>query len=511
MGELESSCSATPGALKAVRQFHTDMDRLGEPVDARAAIALHNRLSATGDELGRLARRPARLTVQEDFVLDPLAVDPSQYETALDDLAIVTELLAAFDRMHMVRAIVARELVDRFGPGCQVPLVAQAESIVRAVYRTERLLEEQPDAAVGPTDGSVAMLIKVRAAALAALHRTMTPGGGSDVCWRPDDVSELISNIPDRFRSEPASYGLVVQPLGRDLVVNDAYAGHGPMVSRFLQADQVRGGGATARLGARLRTLYGPGAHLLEDIGCYGVSINAHPPILDAAEALDAERWMRLELRHETGTDAVTVVDGATPVRVVALGAQLPEFLPFPVRLATWLSSSGRVLLDIAGQVPRAASAPATVAFPRVRVGHVVVGRRRWYLGADFPRRADSDNDVEYLLALTRWRATNGVPAEVMLKSALDGPTMWETLNAQGPRDRFLELRRQAKPQYVDLSSGVMTRILPRLMDRRPPGYVEEALPSMAGGGHAREWMIEMRRPAGDARFDWRPQLTSAP
>jgi hypothetical protein len=501
-----------------LRQFKSDLDRLGgdeDDEDDRSSrssdrptgrIEVNRNLDKIGDELSRVAQRPAKLMVNEDFVLDPLLVDPGGHRRALDDLTAVTELLWAFDRMHVVRALLAAEIVERFGPGCRIPLARHAETLVRAVYRRERLLSERPDQPVGPADGSLAMLTKVRREAMTALHTGLT--GTDDVSWSPADLRGLVAAVPERFRVDPSSYGVVVQPLGPELVFNDTYAGHGPMVSRFLHADRLRGGTSIARLRARLHALYGPGVRLLEDRGCHALSINAHPPILD--EAVDVEGWKGLRLAHDVDTDAVSIVDGTgVPVKLLALGAQLPELFAYPVRLATWLCSSGRVALDIVGtfhhQHNPADRPAATVAYPRLRVGHVVVSRRRWYPGADFPNRTDAAGDVDSLLALTRWRADNGIPAEVTLKSLFDGPTRWENLSGTESRDRFFELRRHSKPQYVDLASALMTRVLPRLMERRPPGCIEEALPAAAAGGHACEWMVELARPAGRDRFEWAP------
>jgi Lantibiotic dehydratase, N terminus len=509
VGELpESEC---------LGQFRTELDRLDEAGDRVAErIAVSRRLDALGTDLSREARRPAKLTVTEDFVLDPVLVDPGQYRPALDDLAAVTDLLCTFDRMHVVRALVAAALVERFGPGCRVPLVEHAPWLVRAVYRAEAVLAEQPDAPLGPADGSLAMLAKIRHEALAALLPAGLPGdqpdrsGPDEVCWSPADVTDLVAGVPERFRLDPASYGLVVQAHRGDLIVNDTYAGHGPMMSRFLHADRLRGGDSIARLRSRLEALYGPGFRLLEDGGSHSLSINAHPRIL--AEALAPEGWQALRLVHDVATDAVTIVDAeGTPVKVLALGAELPELFPYPVRLATWLCSSGRVVLDVAARLhripegarsPGSGPPPTTVTCPRLRVGRVVLSRRRWYLGRDFPARRDSSGDIDYLLALTRWRARHGVPAEVMLKTLFDGPTNWETLSDTESREQFFEVRRQAKPQYVDLASALMTRILPRLLERRPGGCVEEALPGLADGGHAQEWMVEMARPADAGGFD---------
>jgi len=513
LGLTETAVGAGP-----LRQLQADLARLSTPDDAAGSddtasrgvderIALSHDVETAGDELSRLARRPAKLTVNEDYVLDPLLVDPGAYRGALDDLAAVTGLLAAFDRMHVLRALIASTMVERFGPGCRVSLVEQAESLVRAAYRGELALAEHPEAPLGPVDGSLAMLAKVRREALTALQRDL--GGGDDVTWAPADVTELVAGLPDRFRIDPACYGVVVQTVDNDVVVNDTYAGHGPMFSRFLHADAVRGGDAVRRLAERLQAIYGPGTRLLEDRGCHSLSINAHPPVLD--HHLDPEGWRALHLVHDPDTDAVSIVDGdGAPVKVLALGAQLPELFPYPVRLATWLCSSGRVVLDIPGKLHLSTPAQdATVGYSRLRVGRVIVSRRRWYPGADFPNRADSADDVDYLLALTRWRAAHGVPAEVVLKSLFDGPMAWESLSGAQSRERFFELRRQAKPQYIDMASALMTRVLPRLMERRPAGCVEEALPGLAEGGNAREWMVEMARPSGADRFAWDAGPTS--
>ncbi len=509
--------------VEALRQFRVHLHRLSDAdLTPTGRIGIARRLDAAGDALSRLAGRPAKLAVNEDFVLDPSLVDPEPYRAALDDLGAVAELSSAFDRMHVVRALVAVTLVERFGPGCQVPLVDHAEGLVRAVYQAERRLAEDREASIGPADGSLAMLAKVRGEALTALHQdlatTNSDGGPGCVQWSPRDITALVAGVPDRFRADPASYALVVQAHEGQLIVNDTYAGHGPMVSRFLHASQLRGGNEVVRLRSRLRALYGPDVRLLEDRGHHNISINAHPPVLDDDAGLDAEGWQRLRLAHDIATDTVSIVDAAgAPVKVLALGAQLPELFPYPVRLATWLSSSGRVVLDVPAKLHRRLSPPDgqaaghrdTVGYRRLRVGSVIVSRRRWYPGSDFPTA--TPEGVEYLLALTAWRARNQVPAEVMLKSVFDGPTSWETVADAESHDRFFEIRKRSKPQYVDLASALMARILPRLLERRPPGCVEEALPGLAQGGQAREWMVEVSRPAGRENFDWRPDSVALP
>lgn len=497
---------------QALHQLRVGIDRLGDDTPDRSTeerIAAARDVAETAEELSRLAGRPARLGVNEDFVLDPLLVDPGSHEAALDDLAAVTELLWAFDRMHVVRSLAASVLAARFGSGCRVPLVEHAEWLVNAVYRAERVLAEHPDAPMGDLPSGLPVLLKVRRELVAAWRHDAASSypNPAEVCWSRDQVADLLTGIPEHFGTGPASYGVVVQFHGDDLVLNDAYAGHGPMFSRFLHADHLRGGDATARLRQRLHDLHGPGWRLLEDRAWHGLSINAHPPVLD--EALDPDRWGRLQLCHDRGCDSVSILDGdGAPTKVLALGAQLPELLPYPARLATWLCSSGRVVLDLpqhAGPRGEGRDAAATVSWPRLRVGRVVVSRRRWYPGSDFPARTGARDDVDYLLALTGWRARHDVPAEVLLKAVFDGPVMWDSLKAASSREQFFELRQRSKPQYVDFASALMTRVLPRLLERRPGGFVEEALPGLGAGGHASEWMVDMARPAGADRFSWRP------
>ena len=157
-----------PGQPRPARRRHRGPDARADPYPPPALIA-------QGADLGRRAGRPARLTVHEDYVLDPLLVEPGIHRPALDDLAAVTELLGAFDRMHVVRALVAGAMVERFGPGCRVPLAEHAEALVKMVYRADTS-GGAAGRTLGPPDASLAMLAKIRHEALAALGNDLTTG-----------------------------------------------------------------------------------------------------------------------------------------------------------------------------------------------------------------------------------------------------------------------------------------------------------------------------------------------
>jgi hypothetical protein len=123
------------------------------------------------------------------------------------------------------------------------------------------------------------------------------------------------------------------------------------------------------------------------------------------------------------------------------------------------------------------------------------MSRRRWYGGAEFAAAlAAGPTEQDQLLAVTRWRGRHQIPDEVMLKTTIDndGPM---GIPEQGSQSKA-ELRLQ-KPQYVDLASALSVRVLPRMVQRRGVGYLEEALPRVSDSAHAYEWVVQIDRVAG--------------
>ena len=301
--------------------------------------------------------------------------------------------LGAFDRMHVVRALVAAAMVERFGPGCRVPLVEHAESLVLAVYRRERVLAEDPEATG-------------RAGRRLAGHARQGPPGSPDrprTTWRRDPttpagrlttLAALAAGVPDRFRVDPASYGMVVQPHGADLDLQRHLCRARPHGEPVPPRRPAPGRRRHRPAADPHPALYGPGVRLLEDRGLPQPEHQRPPPILD--EWLDPTGWRGLRLAHDAATDTVSIVDAAgAPVKVLALGAQLPSssrtrsgWPPGCVRRAGWCSTSPGTLHRQRRHPSQVRAGPTTtVGYPRLRVGRVVVSRRRWYPGADFPAR----------------------------------------------------------------------------------------------------------------------------
>ena len=462
-------------------------DRVAELSRLRSALA----------DVSRHAGRPAQILVEEDYVLPPRTVATVAWRDRLNDLAAGVELLSVFDRLHDVRALLSAVFVERFGRGAVVPLAEHAAYLVAEVYRHNGAVDGKVPPGIGPADGSLDELQVLRRHVLDKLYADISRSDTEEVVWSPGHVRALATGLPARFRAAPLAHSVLVQSWNGHLVFNDAYAGHGMLYGRFLGPDRDLGGAALPHLAERLRRQYGTDGHrLVEDLGLHRLNVNAHAPVL--SDGLVPDDWFTFRLAHDPDTDGLTVLDAEErPTRVLTLGAGHPELFPPPVRVATWLVSGGRLMEDLIGgwHSTTGWDGDSSRPCPRLRVGSAVLSRRRWYGGremADAVAAGPAEHDR--LLALTKWRARHCIPAEIVLKTPLDDGYRREAI-ASG-EDAQAHRQRQ-KPQYVDLQSALSVRVLPRLMERRSPGYLEEALPGVGDGPHAAEWVIEIGRPAG--------------
>jgi len=460
-----------------------------------ARVAALGRLSTQGEaRLNAASSRPSRLQVNEDYVLPPVPVSTAGYADALTDLAEVAEFYGLFDRYHEVRALLSAAFVELFGQGGQANLVDCAQSLVRQVGRHESELNARLQAGETPPDPDLARLCGLRADAEAALiARVRDHAGAGCLELDPGWLAGFAAELPDRFRAPAASYAMLVQAAGGELVVNDCYPGHGILAARFLAADRMLGGDAGSRLARRIRELFGAdGQRLLEDRGLHGANINHRAAVIE--DEMSPQAWVGVRLVHDSDTDTLTLVDrDGVVVRPLFLGMKWIELMPAPMRIAMWLVDSGRVLADPIEWAHRtSAGTEPTVGYPRIRAGRVTLQRARWYPGADFPAAPQPGQDPAYLLDINAWRSAHGVPEQIVAKTPV-GRWPQDATQAAG---NYLQGRRREKPQYVDLASALMVRNLPRMVERRGSGYFEEALPAVRNGQHATEWVLELDRPA---------------
>ncbi|MCX4834194.1 lantibiotic dehydratase family protein [Streptomyces sp. NBC_00006] len=467
-------------------------------------------------QLGQLARRPARVTIEEDFVLPPTTVDSSRWRRPLADLGPTVELLSVFDWLHDVRILTTAAFVQRFGPGASVPLAEHAASMVQEISRRAALMAQSYASGdngvldgLGTADGSLQQLFALRRRIIEETQSRITQAvdsGASDVCLTALEAAELTAGLPERIRRDPMSYGVLVQAAGDRLVFNDGLPGHGMLYSRFLDADRSLSGEAIPYLADRLTERYAwDGARVVEERGLHRLNVNAHPHILP--EGMEPDDWFALRLVHDTASDTLRIEDAeGRRTRVLPLGTGHPGLFPPPLSLATSLTTGGRLNNDLLNGwfEARSHDRQHTLVCPRLSVGDVLLSRRRWYGGADLTAALGTGPaEHDRLLALTAWRARHGVPEEVVLKTTfgVDSP---RTLD---PAD-VLPRRLQHKPQYVDLASALSTRVLPKMLDRRATtdesvDYLEEALPSVVEGTHAHEWVVEIgRRPGGPFHYE---------
>lgn len=499
---------ATGGPLERVR---TGLSTVGTaPADERPQA-----LAALGEDLAevsRLARRPAQVTINEDYVLPPSTVDASSWHGRLDDLAAGVELLSVFDWLHDVRVMTTDAFVERFGAGARVPLVEHADHLVDEVSRRTAIavqLTGEPDPGALSAGGrALQQLYALRRDVLERIQAGLTrtgEAGGSELRLAAGEARELAAGLPERFRRDPLSYGVLVQQAGDRLVLNDGLPGHGMLYSRFLDADRRLGGDALPRLGERLTQRYGwDGARVVEDLGLHRLHVNAHPQIL--ADGLRPDDWFALTLAHDPDTDTLGVHDAdGRLLRVLAVGTGHPGLFPAPLSVASCLATGGRLnnyFLDTWH-----AAAPwddrHTRTAARISVGDVVIARRRWYGGAELATALGAGPDeADRLAALTSWRARHDVPEEIVVKTTLTDmpPRSLKAAEAQ-PRTQ------KHKPQYVDLTSSLSTRVLPRMLERRAEDnaldYFEEALPGVVDDTNAAEWVVEIgRRPGGPFAYE---------
>ncbi|AXI76530.1 hypothetical protein [Peterkaempfera bronchialis] len=504
---LADRCPEAAPLLTRLRDA-LDLAARGSVTERTAAL---NRIEATEKQLNALSAAPARLRVNEDYLLAPRTVSRDGYDQPLRDLAAVARFYAMFDRHHDARSLLTRAFVDRFGSGGQAPLLDHAQDLVAEVRARQAALTEQTAADHGPADGSLAALLKTRADACTALgDRLLAARAEEELRFGADWLAELAAAVPDRFSADGASYGMLVQPAGDRLVVNACYPGHGQLTTRFLgqpQADPH--GDPPDRLRRRLHALYGSdGPRLVEDHGLHGSNLNHRMRLLD--RTMTARDWAAARLVHDPATDRLGLLDGdGAPVRVLSLGMKWIDAQPPALLLAVWLYGPSLVAFDPVERTHRArrdhdARTGGTTAYPRLVAGHCVLQRRRWYPGADLPAPAEPADEVSDLLAVTAWRARHDVPEQIVIKTPL-----WRMPGLDRDRDRdgsapeagtaaqiqqIVAARRREKPQYVDLASALMVRVLPRLMERRRMGYFEEALPEVRTGVHAAEWAVELDR-----------------
>lgn len=513
----------SPPALAAAEDLAAAPAPLAElasaPPERRLALLDGLRRSAHA-AYRRFDAEPVDLTVFEDASASkPVSLEATAWRAALRDLTELGPLFRLYDHHDVLRALLAREFVARYGPGGSTD----------DLYGFARLLPDIVAEGTGldPADPllppDVRTLLRLRAEVNAEVNAAVSAAvDGQAAIELPASALRLARNVPASLRSTAASYGCFVQGLPAadgtvGAVVNHLYGGFAQYASRFLRyfpaSDQVR-------IAESVRSWFPATELLVQQRPVFGFNANLHPRIADADLDLDIEtddrpgptiRIEDLRLRHDPAANRLLLTEATTDrqVEVIYLGFLVPYALPYHLGLLFLLSACGQVSFSLrrwADQRELMTGATEIKACPRLRHGRVVLERARWYVpAAEFPLPAAGESEAAYFVRLNLWRTKVGLPHQVFCVYS----AIWQKDRAERTREAIS----RPGPYLVDFRSRLCVRALPKaIADYGQVLTFEEALPepgtgeiAQSGRGrHVSELVVDIvsrpaSRPAGQA------------
>ncbi len=491
-------------------------------------------LWACARDLGNLApatrrHRPTSIALYEDvFVTDERATGSPWREVARADRGSVASLAAAGallgrlgallqprqEFLHALAAFAARRWPSRREVG--------AVELIRDVQPLWRAYGEHVDRwSAASRSARFAMVFDPfqlgEVAALAALRRSVWENLKAGIEERADEevlspavLARALAPVPSRY-APALSPCLLVQPLARTgregpgWVLNHLVEGTGRMGSRYTPVipDDLRARYTThlahrswfdGSIGA------GSARVALLDVACSsGDTLNLHavqtPAVLELPDEwldLPAQRKVGLgDLRVQFGERLRVIGPGDREFAPVHLGLADESFMPPTVRLLTLLGPGGPPAIAL----PRNARPHgAGRVWPRMRMGDLVLRRRRWELPVDGALRAAASlPPQEAFRAIRRWRTRVDLPERLFVMEEIQA-------GARGTVH---------KPQYIDFSSPAFAILFSRMIRRGGKSVsVDELLPdteSAPGDRSGERWVVELqldalawRDPAGE-------------
>lgn len=489
-----------------------DAERHGAHVSAIRA-----EVRALVERLGKAHERWDDKVIHETTVFSaPVAqCARSSWQPAVEDLDAVRRLLGLFDPALPLRLVLARYHVERFGPGTSVPFAVFTRTLFADLADAEkgketvaamsevRLVLSGAWATPGTSLADartprVAELDTLRVRAREALRRATTPDGDARI---PSDVVADVVDARPAWVVPPASVAFYLQwcgPAGRsDVVLNGAHTGWGRGRSRALHLIEEGAGPERSPAEDRGRdrglcAAIADGAGLTAELpATLGLSMNRrlpgaaldldYPAVVSKRPPDQRIRLGDLAVTHDDTADMLRLVStrhGST-VTALHLGMTADIFLPPVAQLltqafgGTWYVHPMAPVLADGDDL----SVPTTVVRrPRITLGHVVIQRTRWEMPAALaPTRHSGESDADFLLRLTGWLDTHGIPSRFFLRftssdlrSSGDYTVIWKAVATAS----------SYKPTYIDVSSWWLVQTYERIL-REPQDIVifEEALP----------------------------------
>ncbi|MCX5384500.1 lantibiotic dehydratase [Streptomyces sp. NBC_00083] len=514
--------------LRAVRD-QTDAAGTAAPGShRRIATALRDHLTSAAQILQLMGPgeqlEPGPLYFHHTAAVGAAAeLDPSAWQPALADLALIPALLSPFDTLAPPREALLHLAVTAYGPGFERSFTSFLRDFgawwAAAAPHT-------------PTARDAGRQDELR-----RLIAGTPPASDGTLRLDPQAVRDLCATWPDPLNSGD-SHVCYVQALprtntttGLGLVLNTVTCGHGTGLTRIARLTAEQAGGAAAHRSPAPHDA--PDGPLYAEFDAvFGSALNQRAPATRYAIDLDGatshrppEQLIRpadLNVVHDPHTRRLHLVHRTMGrvVRPLHLGLLATPLLPLQARLlveafgqtsytfwSDWpqlwrLLPPGTTTAVAGGDAGRAAGSGWT-ALPRLAVGAVVVRRATWFIDPGRgPVRAPGERDAAHLVRVHAWRAALGLPRRCFLRVLTPRPADGFTGPALHDKDR--------KPVYVDFAHPHLLRVFERAVATGRPLLLTEALPDLHdapahqdGSRHVSEFVIDMptlRLPAAPRR-----------
>jgi hypothetical protein len=213
-------------------------------------------------------------------------------------------------------------------------------------------------------------------------------------------------------------------------VINRVYSGLTQMFSRFVYPLAEQGDDRIAAdLRENLEQLQPSGTIFAELQGGYDTNLNMHPIVTRYEIVCPGDRSSRplaeqillsdLSIQHDRQSNTIHLHSKRLQKEIIPLylGFLLPTALPQLRQVLINFScpsfSTPYFWIGVKGG-PKVGN---TIAFyPRIRYGDVILQRAMWKINPEYlPKRAPTESDADYFLAITRWHKENNLPRRVFV------------------------------------------------------------------------------------------------
>ena len=378
--------------------------------------------------------------------LPQLGLNPGQWEGRVASLRDVQGVLPIFDLTVAPRLVMNAFFKIIYGEGQRCDdVLSFAEVFTQDYYdqyRRATMRRQQIDAE-GNFNPSINhfnipelnLLDELRQEFASYLGRELVgaPDGCRDLVLSAGAVREFGARVPRKV-SRLYSHTFFSQAAetedGPRLVINRAFSGLTQMFSRFINPLEDGGRDPIADdLRETLESLQPPGAVFAELQGGYDANLNLHPSITRYEIVCPGDHSSRPEheqipvadlyIEHDAASDTLRLRSRRLGCEVIPLylGFLLPGALPQLRQVLINFSSPSFATPYFWVGVKGGPKVGNTIAFyPRLSLGEVVLQRAIWKLAPGYlPKRAPTQSDADYFLAVTRWQKENGLPRRVFV------------------------------------------------------------------------------------------------